>query len=437
MAKKHNAQAGIVSAGKYALIYEVWTKLKVDGEKRLCRAYMGRPDLILGVKQNPYWCNLCPLISEPVEKMSGAVKGVPPVKAAIKWQYAANDICNQSFDSATYAMMPIVMTDPMRNPRLGSMVMDLAAVWEVDPNATQFVNMPQLWKDGFEVINACRQQVFQTLGVNPSMIPGQTGGRRKMNQAEVAQEQQVDILTTADVVTSAESVLTKVVQRFAWYDTQFRDRALLVKMYGNQGRKALMQQVDPLQMDTRYWFRWVGVEAARNAQQVQQQIGFMNVLTNIPPQLLPGRKINLIPIIERAVENVYGPRLAPLIFEDITDMMGIDPMEENVMLADGFTVPVSPLDNDIQHLQAHQQLMQTIPDIHGTIRVHMMAHMQQLEQKQMAQQPQMPQGPQGGGGGPGAGAPQPGASPAGPHAMKQPPGALTPQQMPLSMPRRM
>ena len=38
-----------------------------------------------------------------------------------------------------YALMPIVMTDPAKNPRLGSMVLNLAAIWETDPKATQFV----------------------------------------------------------------------------------------------------------------------------------------------------------------------------------------------------------------------------------------------------------------------------------------------------------
>ena len=441
MTKKHVDQAGIQSAGKYLLGYETWTKVKVDGEKRLCVAYYGDPSTVLGAFQNPYWCNLGPLISAPVKKKSGSFKGVPPIKKVASLQYAANDIINEGLDSATYALMPIVMTDPARNPRMGSMVMNLAAVWEVNPDSTKFASMPTLWKDAFEMVNAIKSQVQQSLGVNPSMMPGTTGGKKKLSQAEIANEQQVDILTTANVVTSAEKPMSQVLQRFAWYDAQFREDQMLVRMYGRAGRKATMEMVEPIQMNTRYYFKWLGVEAARSAQQVQQQISFMNVLNGIPPQRYPGRRMDFVPIIERAVENIYGPRLGPLVFQDMEDQLAIPPQEENGMLEHGFELPVSPLDNDILHLQSHQQLFMATNDPHGVIRVHMMAHMQQLQAKQQ----QMAQGP-GGPGQPGkpgmggsgvAGQPGSGAVTAGPHAGKEPDGAIHPDQMPLSMPRKM
>ena len=436
--KKHVDAAGIESNGKTALGYETWTMLEVNGEKTLCRAYYGAPDVVLGCKVNPYWCDLCPLISAPLDKISGVFKGTSPVKKVSTFQYAANDWMNQGADSATYALMPIVMTDPIRNPRVGSMVMDLAAVWEVDPNSTKFAEFPPLWKDALEMVGAAKSQVFQSLGVNPSMIPGQTGGKSKKNQAEIANEQQVDILTTADVVTSLEVPLTELIQRFAWYDAQFRDEPISVKMYGRAGMKASMQVVEPLQMDTRYEYVWLGVEAARSAQQVQQQIAAVNVLNGMPPDKLDGKKINLAPFAERLAENAFGPRLAPLILVSVEDQMSMPPEQENEMLAHGFDLHVSPLDDDPMHLQVHQQLM-PLGDPHGNVRLHMMKHLQSMQMKQAQMQPP-PAGVQGrpGGAGPGvAGTPKPGASPAGPHAAKGPNGMIHPDAMPMSMPRKM
>lgn len=432
--KKHADSAGIRDGGKYYLGYEVWTMLKVDGEQTLCRAFMADGDTVLGVKQNPFWHGMCPLLSRAVNKISGAMKGISPIKKVATFQYQANDIANQGFDSATYAMLPIVMTDPLKNPRVGSMVMNLAAVWEVDPNSTKFASFPQLWKDALGVVSECRSQVFQSLSVNPSMIPGQTGGKKKLNQAEVANEQQVDIMTTADVVTALEAgILNPLASMFAWLDMQYREDTITVQMYGRQGLKAIMQEIEPIQMDTRYEFQWLGVETARSSQQIQQQIAFTNVLNGIPPEKIPGRKIDLVPMIERAVENVFGPRLAPLIFQDITDQMAIDPMLENEMLEWGHTIPISPMDNDVQHLQIHQQGMAQTLDPHGVFKLHMMAHMQALQEKQMQQMQAPPPG--GAPGGPNM--PAPGAMPAGPRQMKQPAGAVHPDQMPLAMPRKM
>jgi hypothetical protein len=235
-------------------------------------------------------------------------------------------------------------------------------------------------------------------------------------------------------------MMTPLIQRFAWYDAQFRDKATTVRQFGRAGLRASMQVVEPMQMDTRDWYCWVGSEAARNAQALQQQVATVNVLNGIPPQKYPGRQLDMVPFIERLVEGVFGPSLGPLIFRSQIDLLSIDPMAENEMLEHGFEVPTSPLDNDIAHLQAHQPLM-ALGDPHGTIRVHMQAHMAQLQAKQqqsmMAEQAHGEQGKPGGAGPGVAGTPKPGAVPAGPRAMKGPGGMIHPDKMPLSFPRKM
>ena len=45
------------------------------------------------------------------------------------------------------------------------------------------------------VVNASKDQIFQTMGVNPAMMPQQaTAPGKKPNQAQIANEQQVDLL---------------------------------------------------------------------------------------------------------------------------------------------------------------------------------------------------------------------------------------------------
>src|SRR5204862_439624 len=131
-------------------------------------------------------------------------KGKAPADPVLDLQVLANDVINEAADSAHFSALPIIMTDPEKNPQIDSLVFGLGAIWKTDPQSTQFAKFPEMWKDGLERAMAIRGQIFQTLGVNPAMIQAMTGGKNKRNQAEVAQEQQVDILTTAAAVKVVE-----------------------------------------------------------------------------------------------------------------------------------------------------------------------------------------------------------------------------------------
>lgn len=442
---KENADAAGIrggSAGKFAMVYESWTHLKVESDIRLCRAYYGGDDRILGCKLNPFWCDLCPVISAPVSKVAGVFKGISPIQPGVMdLQIAANDAMNQAMDNLSYALNPVTLVDPERVSRWESLIIDLGAVWPVGPDGAKTMQFPQVTGHALEVISNCKNEIFQALSVNPAMMPQQTGGKGKRNQAEIANEQQVDILTTADAVTTLEEgILTPTVQRFLWYDHQFREDAVTIRSYGEMGVGLTMERIEPIQVDRRWEMVWYGVEAARNAAQVQQQIAMMNVLKGIPPQSYEGYKLDLAPIIMQLVENGFGPRLAPRVFQDIRKQQGVDPELENDMLAEGFDLPTHTGDDDQKHMQVHLAAMRA-GDEQGLVKAHLQKHQMQMAMKAQAQQQGgMPGGP--GGAGPGvAGAPKPGGQVAGPRGNKQPPGAIHPDQMgaagAVTMPRKM
>ncbi len=448
--KKMVDAAGIKGDGKkHALVYETYTKLEAPGwnEPRLCRVFFGGESKVLGAHRNPLWCDKVPLLSVPVEKVHGAFKGKSKVSDCADMQYAANDAVNEGWDSAAYALLPIVMTDPEKNPRVGSMVLSMAAVWETSPKDTQFAQFPQLWMHAFEMVNACKAEVSQTLSVSPAAITQGAGaaGKSKPNQAMVAQEQMIDILTTADAVTVIEEgILTPLLDLFIELDHQYRDEEITVRQFGEMGLRAEMEKIPPIQMDGRYQFRWFGVEQARNAQQIQQQIAGMNVIRGIPPQQLNGYTINLVPIITQLVENTFGPRLAPLIFLSPEQQMPVPVDQENHLLAEGFEAPVHKMDDDQQHIQGHQQALQMM-EMTGENKnrkkflAHIWQHVQQGQAKQQAaMQPQGGEPGVPGGAGPGvAGTPRQGAQPGQPRA-QGPAGMIHQDQMrdPRMMPRK-
>ena len=429
------------SGVKFALVYETWTELKVKGENRICRAYYGGEENILGATLNHYWSDRIPILSVPVNKVQGSFKGQSKIKFCADQQYAANDATNMGNDSAAFSLMPIVMTDPEKNPRIGSMVLALSAIWETSPSDTQFAEFPQLWEHALTIVGAATAQVATTLSVSPAAITQQTSSKN-LNQAEIANEQQVDVLTTADAVTVVEEgILTPMLMLFAEMDHQYRDTAITVRQYGSMGVRANMEQIQPIQMDNLYQFRWFGVEAAQNAQQIQQQIAMLNVLRGIPPQSYPGYQLDLTPVIAQMVENTFGPRLSPLLFKDMRSQLGLDPNFENSLLAEGLDLAVNPMDEDQQHMMLHMALMQQQGgDPSGAIRVHLMRHKMSLEEKTMAamQAGSLPGGAPGVPGGaigaqpqPGvAGTPRIGAQPGGPRPNGQMmPGAIHSDQM--------
>ncbi len=420
-AKKITDAAGVKTEGgsKFALVYETWTNLNIDGERRLYRIRFGGEKLILSVKRNPFWSDHVPLISAAADQTEGSVKGRSLIANVDTLQYAANDVVNQGLDSATYALLPIVMTDPEKNPRVGSMVLSTAAVWETSPHDTSFAQFPALWKDGLEIASSIKAQIFQTLSVNPAMLPS-SDGKKKTNQAAVAQEQIIDILQTGDEVTGIESsILTPNLRWFVYLDHQYRDKDLTLRQFGQVGASMNMETIKPVQMDRRWEVSWFGVEAARSAQQMQLQMAGLNMIKGIPQQMYKGFELNMAPVLQAFMENLFGPRVAAEVFQDIRKRLSMEIEQENAMLMEGFQVYVHPMDDDPKHIEAHMQLLKQgggnpmEADPHGVIRDHLMRHQLQMQMKnaaqQMQQKQQMMQQPAGGPGGRG---PRQGAQPA-------------------------
>lgn len=428
--KKQIDAAGIQFEGDKAivLVYETWTMLNVDEKRRMVRIYYGSERQVIGCKRNPYWCDLCPLISASSKRVRGSFKGQSRVKRVETLQYAANDIFNEGMDSAHFSLQPIVLTDPLKNPRTTTMVLSTAAIWETSPNDTQFAKFPTLWNDAVGLVEKISAMIMQSLSVNPAMIaqmPGGTGS--KTNQAKVAQEQMVDILTTADVVTEIEGgILTPILRWFVYLDHQFRSEDLMVRQFGVEGKRMSMDTIKPVQFDRRFEVRWFGVEAARSAQQMQLQMAGLNMIRAIPPQMYPGYTLNMTPVLQQFLENLFGPRVSAEVFQDERRKLTFEAEFENELLEDGFQVPVQMLDDDAAHLKAHAQVLRETHDPTGNVRVHMQLHQKQMQQKQiqamMQQAMQQLQGQNQGGP---QGAPRKGAGPGNSRGGQQgPPGMI-------------
>ncbi len=383
---------GIKKKGGEATIWMTWTMLPLDeegkysekGEPRLCRIFFGPNRAQLGAKRNPFWNDRCNLLSCPVEKMAGVFKGKSLISYVDSLQYEANDAVNEGADAATLSAAPIVTRDTSKYN--GPLVYNVGAVWDIPPDAVKLLTFPDLTPRAQTRVQMALQAIFQSLGVNPSMLPQQTR-QGKPNQAQVAQEQQVDLLTTAQgVKVPVEGILTPTLAWCVDLDYQFRDKETTVRAFGDMGIQAEMQKVAPIQNRHGFLFLWRGGEQVKQAAMMQQQgTAWLNVLKGMRQELAAeGYQIHLGPLIEAGTQNIYGAPLGSRVLIDQRHQLTRPPDLENEMMAEGFTVDPHPLDNDVEHLKSHMQALQQTGDPHGTIRVHIQATQQAMQMKQQA-----------------------------------------------------
>lgn len=432
--KKNLNAAGVKKdskGNKTALVYMIWTRLKIGGKRRMCMTYMAGSDNILSCKRNPYWSDRVPVITQAALKVNGSIWGKSRVETVEKSQYAANDAFNMGQDSIKYSLMPVINVDPERF-NATSVVLTMGSMWLGPTDALKIIEFPNRWPDAERVVDVCRNQIMQSLGTNPAMMPMGNSGK-KPTQAQISQEQQVALESTADVITILESsVFNKVLRWFYELDYQFRSEDINVRRFGPVGMQAEMQAVPPILVDTKYTFKWYGSEGQKSAQQIQQMISLLGVIRGIPPEQMNGRRIDASPIIEAACLATFGPRIAPTVLINEEHDLTVPPQEEDSFINNGFPVMVHPADDDVMHMQVHALSAKMTGDPTGEFKIHIDNHMKQLRKKSPpAQPPSAPGGPPPQGGGPAA---RPGSQAQAPTGPQQPAGAVRPDQMPMSMP---
>ncbi|HDR8957039.1 hypothetical protein LGN06_07950 [Burkholderia vietnamiensis] len=439
--KKRTGDAGIRTEGtfKYALIYEVHTNLDLGNGKEPCFVYFAGQDVILGIIRNPFWSGKRPIISAPIERITGSFFGISKIEPVKFLQWNLNDYWNMGQDSAQYSLLPITMVDPLSSPNYQSMVVGLAAVWLTDPNKTKFANFPALYKDAMMLCQGIKQEINESMDVNDAMLGKMPAGRKNQAQmAAMAQQQESNIIDNAKRY--EEVILNPLVEWMFELDRQFRTEELTVEVLGELGARANLQTIPPQAFGERYFFRWCGTSYQQNLQRMQQMIAWMNVLRGIPPQQLDGRRLNIGPILEYGTEQIFGPEVAPRILIDERNLFHLDPQDENLMMHNGLPAEIHQADDDRAHIAAHLQAAQLTGDPQGLFRAHVQQHQQAMQAKLQAQQaPKQPQGQPGvpGGAGPGvAGTPRAGAQPGQPRP-QGPAGMIHPDQIqsPMAGPR--
>ena len=428
-----DAGQDIKSNNKFECVYMIYTKMKLDSSKKEPTIiFLGEKKEVLGVVANPYWSKKINIISHAADPIAGSFWGQSKIKAVADTQYQLNDVVNMGLDSALYALLPIVMTDPLKNPRVASMIMGKAAIWETNPNDTKMLSFPALYQHALTLKQDLKAQIAESMEVNDAMLGKAPPGRK--NAQAVAQQQQEGLATINDVVKRFESgPCDELLEWFYELDLQFREDDLLTIKYGEHGQRTIMERIPVKQWEDRYYFHWTGTDQLAGPQRIQQLISGINVFRGLPPQVLNGRKLDLGPAVDQLAQLMFGPTLAGQILIDQRHQWTVQPEIENEMLANGFDLPVSPYDDQQKHMQMHEQAAHATQDRTGAFRRHIMEHVKAIQAQVAQANPQQGPGQPGTPGAQGqpgiAGMPRPGAMPMQGRPGQQPPGAVHQDQM--------
>lgn len=430
--KERASDAGIKVKGKerYGLVWQAWGRLEIEGEVRPVVIHFGGQNMVLGVHKNPYWCQLPPVLSAPPIKVAGSFFGTAKATPVAPLQYQLNDIVNMGQDSCVFSVQQIVITDPNKNPRVESMQLARGAVWQADPNSTKFAQFPDVWRYAAGNAGTLINQIKESMDVNDAMLarPG-----TKKNVKQQAAESMEAMAAINDTAKSFEvNIMDPLLERLYEYDQQFREKDMDVVEMGEMGHEATIEVIPPSQAYKRYYFKWIGSETQPGIQRMQQKIAALNILRSVPPTAIPGKRIDVSPIIEELVDTTFSPSVGRRVLFDMTKNLQMDPEIEDEMMYNGLPVHVHPEDDDRMHVQHHTEHAKATGDPTGLIRVHISEHLKQMQAKMASANPPPQQGVPGvpGGAAPGVpGTPRPGAQPAPGRPAQQPPGAIPADSM--------
>jgi hypothetical protein len=320
-----------------------------------------------------------------------------------------------------------------------------AARWLMrDPRTSlQFIEPPKdSAASGVNVINFLIAMMNDVSNVSPFGGAGLQGtGRSRGRAVGTATGMSIisseALLQVRDVVENIEQgVLTPSLKMMYRTYQQCLDRALLLRMEGVQGAALVETALDRDSLVGDFTFGWQGSVFTFNQNvRVQQMLNFIQILARVPPEFLAqdNARVNWKYLLREIWATGFGDREAQQIITDIQPTRTVDAYIENELfrVGRGREVTISPLDDDMQHAQMHDDLFaeDLPPEVKQQVAMHIQRHAASYAMKQLQKQAEAQQAAQqammGGAAPPGPGGPPgaaPGASPGPPGAGGPPPG---------------
>ena len=408
-------QTGILVSAKDDGLFdviEVWCDILLPGEPYPVPCVVEIVDYAhcTRIQRNPYWHQKAPFdwgryILPPPGEFYG--RGLP--EATTSLQHMADDMLNQTMDSATLALNNITIINPAYAPNADSFEIEPSAVWWADPNAVKQMSFPDLTKTGITNVGILRGFITEFSDNSPQLPDPIAGKARSTGQAQLAvNEWQTDIWTILDKIT--DQAMSPLAEKVHMLLQQNLDDDAVIRVSGKYAGAWINRIITPEQVLGRYNFRWTGALQIENqAVKTQQMLNFLKVYGSIPPEAKI--QINWENFITKLLRDGFMIKdIENIIITENLDM-SVAPSLEHRILDLGGEIKVQDTDDDNVHKEMHQKYLDATKDKYkrALMQKHIIEHDNNIEKKQielqqiMAQQkmmmeaqgPKKPEGNQG------------------------------------------
>lgn len=339
------------------------------------------------VKRNPFFHQQAPyvcgryIIPGP-EQFYG--QGIP---WAIQFmQHEINSKADQAMDSATLALNPIAFIDPAMAGNMLEFPVEPGAVWQVSPQGVKLSSIPDTTQTGYNAIAMLRAQMADYSDRSPALPQQLQGKSRTATQSDIVSSA-LNVDTKSFASLDEEMVLEPAMEMWeSLTDQNIQDKQIIL-VSGGDFKKAKQVLVRKNQLLGRYTYQWNAASLTQNRQILARQlIDAMKVYGTLPPQIQAQTKFRMDMAFRALIrEGMNLPDVERYFGEAGQESTDVE--TEYEMLKEGLEISVSPGDNDLEHMKAHDEKLKDgklDEDQKAILMAHIAEHQAQMEAKQKA-----------------------------------------------------
>jgi hypothetical protein len=374
----------------------VWAKFKLPGQVSAQWNQIillnDNPNDIIRIGENPWWFQKPNYLFGCLFQEHDYFYGHGIVEMLEMWQYMVNDIANQTMDTGTFTLNPIVAFDPAGVDDPDQLELMPMAKWPINPKQVEIIRPPvDMAQNGQQFIQFL-MNIIQESSDATALVQGapRTGlGQATSTATGVSQLFAASNAAIIDQVDTLQSqVLTPLAHMVEIMAHEFMDEEMVIRKLGADGVTITKRVISPQSLMLSTDVRWIASNRLREkAAKIQQLINFFNIVVKIPPQMTQqqGFSIDFKEIVRDIYSGLGLPNTDRVIRDVTSAMPGIPPEFEQELIDAGRAVYASPVDlpeNHQAHLHAHMMYRPKSELSRVRMMEHIANHYQAMQQGQ-------------------------------------------------------
>ena len=375
--------------GKLYEVLEAWCNFDLDGDgiEEECLITVLDREYVVRCELNPYDIQEKPYLWVCWEGLEGTSLGMGVPQLAEKSQIALNDFTNQIMDNITAILdcMKVVddlaeIPDSQLKSRPNGIIRSKTGV-----EAVKFLPPALTANEGLKAVQMAKEDIRSGTGATMSLqgLPSRYGTTASEYQAQ-------GTASARDVFAKVREIEDRIIKEFLRkaysYNLQFMSREDFIRVLGEKAASLLGTIDDPILVREAirgdFDFIPLGVTQLENKVIKGQMIlNFLNITASLPPGI-----VDIPKLVSKAWkyvgdgENILLPQ---------PDSILMTAEDENILMLQGERPQAKPMENHLQHLAIHQQVILP-PEFEPIRQQHMAEHQAIANQMQQMGQGGLP-----------------------------------------------